>query len=66
MNIGENIKSLRKGQTPLKIVSKGTSGATPFTTKTFKPIGGVITPALITNNMITPNQIGSYPNVVTA
>ena len=53
------------GQTPRKISSKGTSGAIPFIINTFRPIGGVITPMDTASKMITPNQIGSYPRLLT-
>ena len=56
--------AIKKGHTPLKIVSKGTSFAIPFIMKTFIPTGGVMTPIATTKTIMTPNQMGSYPNVL--
>ena len=50
------------GIAPLNIVSIGTSGATPFITKTFIPMGGVTTAVDVKTTITIPNHIGSYPN----
>ena len=55
------ISAARKGNIPLKIVSRGTSSAIPLMTYTFTPTGGVITPISVTRTIITPNHIGSKP-----
>ena len=52
----------QKGNTPLNMVPIGTPAATPFTTNTLIPTGGVISPISITITQITPNQIGSKPS----
>ena len=51
----------KKGRIPLKIVFNETSGATALITKTLTPSGGVIAPVSPSIQIITPNQIGSYP-----
>ena len=53
------ISPARKGMIPLKIVSRGISGAIPLMTKTLTPTGGVMTPISPTSTTITPNQMGS-------
>ncbi len=55
----------RNGIVPLKMVPNGTSGATPLMMNTLIPTGGVITPMSVTKTIMTPNQIGSKPNLVT-
>ena len=56
------ISTTQKGVTPLKIVKTDTSLITPFRTKTFKPIGGVIKLISVTTTTKIPNQIRSKPN----
>ena len=53
------IMAAKKGQIPLKIVSRGISPATPLMIYTFIPTGGVITPIATTRTITTPNQMGS-------
>jgi TRAP-type C4-dicarboxylate transport system permease large subunit len=54
------------GAQPLKTSCTGISGRTPLTTKQFKPIGGVIRQSSAILTTIIPNQMGSYPNAMTA
>jgi len=52
----------QKGVTPLKIVETETSLTTPFKTKTFNHIGGVIKLISVTTTTRIPNQIRSNPS----
>ena len=59
------ISATQNGVTPLKIVDTETSLTTPLSTKTFKPIGGVIKLISVTTTTKIPNQIRSKPNCCT-
>ena len=59
------ISTIQKGVTPLNIVETGTSLITPFKTKTFNPMGGVIKLISVTTTTKIPNQIRSKPSVCT-
>ena len=59
------ISTIQKGVTPLNIVETGTSLITPFKTKTFNPMGGVIKLISVTTTTKIPNQIRSKPKVCT-
>ena len=52
----------QNGQIPRKIVFRGTPSAMPFTTKTFTPTGGEISPISSAMTIITPNQIMLTPS----
>ncbi len=52
------ISAKKKGNIPLNIVPRGRSGATPWRTNTFKPMGGVIMPISITTTLIIPHHMG--------
>lgn len=54
----------KNGRTPLNTVARVTFLATPRTTKTLRPTGGVIIPISITMTTMTPNQIGSKPRLM--
>ena len=56
-------RATNSGITPLNMVSRGTSLATPWTTYTLMPTGGVITPISPINTITTPNHIRSNPRV---
>jgi len=58
----QTTNAIRKGNIPLKMVSKGTSSATPLMIYTLIPTGGVMTPISPTNTMITPNHMGLKPS----
>ena len=60
------ISTIQKGVTPLNIVETGTSLITPFKTKTFNPMGGVIKLISVTTTTKIPNQIRSKPKVCTS
>ena len=56
------MSAIKKGMIPRKMVTSGTSLATPFMTYTLIPTGGVITPISDTRVMMIPNQMGSKPS----
>jgi len=47
----------RKGNIPLKMVSRGISGAIPLITNTFVPTGGEITPISHVSTIMTPSHM---------
>ena len=59
IRINLKISTTQKGVTPLNIVPTETSFITPFRTKTFNPIGGVIKLISVTTTTKIPNQIKS-------
>ena len=63
IRINLKISTTQKGVTPLKIVPTETSFITPFRTKTFNPIGGVIKLISVTTTTKIPNQIKSKPKL---
>ncbi|MNL84275.1 hypothetical protein D3C87_2121990 [compost metagenome] len=54
-----------KGATPRKMVMRLTSRLIELMTKTFMPIGGVISPSSTVTTTMMPNQIGSKPSCMT-
>ena len=52
----------QKGITPLNMVFIGMSRATPWSTKTLTPTGGVIKLISMVKVMMIPNQTGSNPS----
>src|SRR5690606_37772296 len=56
----------RNGSTPLKTRVRGTSGATPWMTNRFMPMGGCTKPISIARTRKMPNQIGDRPISITS
>ena len=55
----------RKGNTPLKILCRGTFGAIDIITNTFTHSGGEISHISAIKTSMTPNHIGSKPRRMT-